>query len=88
MEYARALAESMHADTVTVHAISPDGNTVEASFLLNHNSVMIVETTHSDVDPPNNDGAVNYMRSRIDQLVNPRSVEPETIAADLQDYDG
>ena len=38
LEYARLLSDTDAADSVTLRAISPDGNTVEASFLLNTNT--------------------------------------------------
>jgi len=76
LEYARLLGQASQADTVTVRAVGMDGNTVEAAFLLNESSVMMVESTNSAVDVPENREAVQYMQQRIDQLNSP----PEAMA--------
>ena len=86
LEYARLLAENAAADTVTVRAISPDGNTIDAALLLNAASVMMAESTNSTVEAPSNDEAVRYLRDRIDRLLHPPTARPETAAPDL-DYD-
>jgi len=73
MEYARLLSDTSAADTVTLRAISPDGNTVDVAFLLNASTVMLVESTNTDVDPPANEEAVQEMRDRIDAITRPSS---------------
>jgi hypothetical protein len=77
LEYARLLAEGGHADTVTVRAIGVDGNTVDAAFLLNATSVMMVESTNSTVVPPDNEEAVRYLQERIERLSRPPGVQVE-----------
>ncbi|KQZ86062.1 hypothetical protein ASD56_07305 [Microbacterium sp. Root166] len=77
LEYARVLALASRADTVSVRAIGSDGNTVDAAFLLNEASIMIVESTNSTVEAPDNREAVQYMQERIDRLRNPRGAEAE-----------
>jgi hypothetical protein len=86
LEYARLLAENSAADNVTIRAISPDGNTIDAALLLNASSVMMAESTNSTVEPPSNDEAVKYMQDRIDRLLHPPSVMPES-ANSNPDYD-
>jgi hypothetical protein len=86
LEYARLLAEHSTADTVTIRAISPDGNTIDAAFLLNAASVMMAESTNSTVEAPSNDEAVRYMQERIERLLHPPTAQPETANVDL-DYD-
>ena len=86
LEYAQLLAANSTADTVTVRAISPDGNTIDAAFLLNAASVMMAESTNSTVEAPANEEAVQYMEDRIDRLLHPPSVQPETANSD-PDYD-
>ncbi|QOC29184.1 hypothetical protein IC744_01765 [Microbacterium hominis] len=71
LEYARHLGNADTADVVTVRAISPDGNTVDAAFLLNARSTMLVETTNSVVEPPDNTEAIAYMRERLELLRHP-----------------
>lgn len=86
LAYAQALAENSAADTVTVRAISPDGNTVDAAFLLNGASVMMTESTNSEVEAPANEEAVKYLRDRIDRLMSPPTAQPETVTSG-HDYD-
>jgi hypothetical protein len=77
LEYSRLLADSSGADTVTVRAIGTDGNTVDAAFLLNENSILVVESTNSATEAPGNDEAVRYMQERIDSLRNPPQAQTE-----------
>lgn len=87
LEYARLLAESGHADTVTIRAIGVDGNTVDAAFLLNATSEMMVESTNSTVEPPENEEAVAYLNDRIERLSNPSGVQAEHDGGSLLDDD-
>jgi hypothetical protein len=86
LEYARLLGENSSTDTVTIRAISPDGNTIDAAFLLNGASVMLIESTNSTVDPPPNDEAVQYMQDRIEQILNPPQAQTRQ-GSNHQDYD-
>ena len=73
LEYARLIADNGRADTVTLRAISSDGNTVEASFLLDASSSLMIESTNSEVEPPDNSEAVADLRERIDAVTRPVS---------------
>jgi hypothetical protein len=77
LEYARVLADSGRADTVTLRAIRPDGNTVDASFLLNASTVMMIESTDSDRSPPRNEHVVIDLRDRIASIDRPARTEYE-----------
>ena len=77
LEYARLVADNNRADTVTLRSISTDGNTVEASFLLDASTVLMVESTNSEVEPPDNSEAVQDMKERIDAITRPVGVESE-----------
>jgi hypothetical protein len=85
LEYAQLLSETSHADTVTIRAISVDGNTVDAAFLLNATSVMMVESTNSEVEPPDNAEAVAYLKERIERLSRPRGVQADDDGAFYED---
>ena len=88
LEYARLVADNNRADTVTLRSISPDGNTVEASFLLDASTILMVETTNSEVEPPDNSEAVQDLKERIDAITRPVSVdsqEPPYVDYDLPD---
>jgi hypothetical protein len=78
IEYARVLADNGGADTVTLRAISPDGNTVEATFLLNGSTVLMIESTNSEVSPPRNDDITAELRDRIAAIDRPASAEAQS----------
>lgn len=77
LEYARLIADNGGADSVTLTSISPDGNTVETSFLLGPNTMMMVESTNSQIQPPDNEEAVSEMKDRIDAITRPAVAEPD-----------
>ncbi len=77
LEYARVIGDAGTADTVTLNAIGPDGNTVEVGILLNSSTSLIVEGTNSDVRAPENDEAVAEMRERIEALTRPLTAQPD-----------
>ncbi|WP_149085121.1 MULTISPECIES: hypothetical protein [Microbacterium] len=76
LEYSRVVANEGHADTVSFRSISPDGNVGTASFLLNASTVLMVETTNSTVDAPDNAEEVAEVRRRIDAVLRPAPTEP------------
>jgi hypothetical protein len=86
LEYSRLLADATRADTVTIQAIGSDGNTVDAAFLLNEASVLVVESTNSTLEPPSNEEAVRYMQERIDALQNPPEAQAEDVPG-VSQYD-
>jgi hypothetical protein len=65
MEYARVLADNGRADTVVLSAMNADGNTVNATFLLSASTPVMVESTNSEVHPPDNEGVAQDIRDRI-----------------------
>jgi hypothetical protein len=77
LEYARLVADSGRADTVTLRSVSPDGNTVDASFLLDASTILMVETTNSEMQPPDNTDAVREMKDRIDAITRPVSADAQ-----------
>lgn len=77
LEYARLLADARGADSVTLRSISSDGNAVDASFLLNAHTVLMIESTNSEMQPPDNHAATREMQDRIDALSRPESAQAE-----------
>ena len=77
LEYARLVADNERADTVTLRSISTDGNTVEASFLLDASASLMVESTNSEMEAPDNTEAVQDMKERIEAITRPVSVDSQ-----------
>ncbi|WP_203582358.1 hypothetical protein [Microbacterium hibisci] len=78
MEYARALGSAGLTDTVTLRAIGTDGNEMEATFLLNASTELLMQTTRNHLVGPSNDEAVGYMQERTRLILTPppaRTVE-------------
>jgi hypothetical protein len=71
MQYAQLLSERGGSDVVTVRAVSQDGNGVDASFLLNQATNLMVESASTDASEPDNEAAVAYLRGRIEELNRP-----------------
>ena len=86
LEYARLIGDASAADTVTVNAIGPDGNTIEVGILLNTSTNLIVESTNTEVVPPDNSAVVREMRDRIDAILRPATARPDESWSD-PDYD-
>ena len=65
LDYAAALARVGSGDTVRVNAVSGDGNEVVATFLLNSGTVLMAETTNTQMPEPDNREAEEYLRDRL-----------------------
>jgi hypothetical protein len=77
MSYATILGRTGGADSVTVHAIGVDGNEVEATFLLNASTVLMIESANTTVEEPDNEYAIEYMRQRMNALTQPFELRSE-----------
>lgn len=71
MGYATVLARTAGADSVTLRAIGADGNDVDATFLLNPSTVLMVESANTVATEPDNELAILYMRERVNALTRP-----------------
>lgn len=80
LEFARLIGQRGGSDLVTVHAIGPDGNDVDATFLINASTVMMAETASAQLSEPDNADAEDYLSARIDEITRLYSL-PETLAA-------
>ncbi len=77
-EYAAALARSGGSDTITVQALGADGDEVEATMVLNANSQVIAETSHTRAVAPSDPAAVAYLRVHTRLIDTPPPALPET----------
>lgn len=78
MEYARALGTAGMTDSVKLTGIGMDGNEVDATFLLNASTELVIQTTRNTLEGPSNNEAVGYMQERTQLILSPppaRSVD-------------
>jgi len=88
VDYAATLADNNRADSVTFSAIGADGDEVEATYLLNSGTNLVIETSNTTLPEPENSAVVHYMQQRIDALRYPKTVQPqEPTGTDLPDFD-
>ena len=80
LEFARLIGQRGGSDLVTMRAIGPDGNDVDATFLINASTVMMAETASAWLTEPDNADAEVYMTARIDEITRLYSL-PEQLAA-------
>ena len=76
LEYAVVLARNSTADTVTLNAISSDGDEVQAILLLGAGAPFMAETVRSSMPEPQNEEAVAYMRTQMDRFTRTSNVGP------------
>lgn len=69
IEYAAALGDRGKADSVTVQAISADGNEVQAMFLLSGGAALMAETAHTSLPEPDDARIAAHVRDRLDRLL-------------------
>ncbi|MFS0853026.1 hypothetical protein [Microbacterium sp. 179-I 3D4 NHS] len=78
LEYASALGNASASDTVTVQAVDLHGNRVEATFLLNPSTELMMESASGQVAELDNSAVVEHMRAAIARLTDPPEIEPES----------
>jgi hypothetical protein len=83
MEYARALGSAGMTDSVKLTGIGLDGNEVEATFLLNASTELVIQTTRNALEGPSNEEAVGYMQERTQLILSP---PPARIVDDPLDF--
>jgi len=80
IEYARLLGQEGSADSVSVNAISSEGNSTTAMFLLNSGTTMAAESVDSGLPEPDNAEAEEYLRERIEALTTKRNPPAHDVA--------
>jgi hypothetical protein len=86
LEYAALLTSEADGDTVTVNAVSSDGDEVSASFLLGPGATMMAETAHTSLPEPDNRAALEYMKEAMMRLLVRPAAAPED-SEPLPSYD-
>lgn len=76
IEYAAELTTKGEADTVFVHAVSSDGDEVEANFLIGPGAPLMSETTTSTLPEPDNGKTIEYIRERLQRLTSANQAGP------------
>jgi hypothetical protein len=89
LEYAASLASARLGDTVTLNAISGEGQLVDATFLLDTGAPIMAETANSELTEPDNAAPIEYMRLRIMELASSVAASPENqrMANSYEDLD-
>ncbi|WP_445443053.1 hypothetical protein [Clavibacter sp. km1a] len=86
LEYAAALASHGRGEQITIHAISSDGDEVEATFLLGAGAPLMAETTRSNLPEPDNSATVASIREELRRMEHPEPVTGSDPAHDSGDY--
>jgi hypothetical protein len=73
MEFGALLASIGKADTINLHAFGADGDEVVATLLLDAGSNLMVESTHTSIEEPDNAETEMYMREQMMFLSSPRT---------------
>jgi hypothetical protein len=89
VQYAAALGSAGQSDSVSVHAISSDGDEVDAMFLLGEGAPLMNETTTSTLPELENSAVETYMRERMEFLTRPLQGQPLLPPGDdfVEDFD-
>jgi hypothetical protein len=77
VEYAALLVNHDKADSVDVHAFGADGDEVEATLLLSAGAPIMVESTHTSLNEPANEKALEHMRREIRRLTAANHAQPD-----------
>ncbi|KAA9134747.1 hypothetical protein [Microbacterium caowuchunii] len=77
MEYARALADAGRSDVVTLRALDERGSVVDVAFLLNPGTLLLTQTTNSEIDGPDNSSVVEELVRLASRLTHPPETQPE-----------
>lgn len=77
VEYAALLVNHDKADSVDVHAFGADGDEVEATLLLSAGAPIMVESTHTSLNEPANEKALEHMRREIRRLTAANRAQPD-----------
>jgi hypothetical protein len=72
--YAAVLATHGRGDSVTLRALSSDGDEVDATFLLTTGAPLMAETSTTRLPEPENADAVARMRTEIGRMESPEPV--------------
>jgi hypothetical protein len=76
VEFSAVLAETGHADSVTLNALGDDGNAIVAKFVLGSGTNLMSASTTSQLPEPENGDAIAYMKEQIALLTLPTEAVP------------
>ncbi|GAB2453871.1 hypothetical protein HD599_002885 [Conyzicola lurida] len=76
VELSAILAETGHADSVTLNALGDDGDAIVAKFVLGTGTNLMSASTTSQLPEPENREAVAYMNEQIARLTIPAAAVP------------
>lgn len=76
VRFSALLADTGHADSVTLNAIGAEGDAIVAKFVLGSGTNLMSATTTSRLPEPENREAVDYMNERMTLLATPAAAVP------------
>lgn len=76
VDYAVLLAQKESADSLEIAAINDQGDRQFVTLLIGPATMMTVERSTSELDPPDNTDPIARVRERIRQIVSPPSAMP------------
>ena len=76
VEYAVLLAQRETADSVDIAALDDLGNSQRVTMILGPATMVTVETSSSELEPPDNGDLIARVRERIRQYVSPPKAMP------------
>ena len=85
--YAATLASHGRGDSVTLRALGPDGDEVDATFLLTAGSPLMAETATTTLPEPDNAGPVAAMLAEVARLESPEPVSAADDPDGMPDLD-
>ena len=76
VQFSALLAETGHADSVTLNALGTDGDAIVAKFVLGSGTNLMSASTTSKLPEPENSEALTYMTEQIALLTTPAAAVP------------
>ena len=87
LEYSVLLAKHGTADSVSVDVLTANGEAQSVSLLIGPATMMTARPLVSSLAEPDNAGAIEDVRARIDAIVSPPPVLPTEPGETLGEYD-
>jgi hypothetical protein len=78
IRFSALLAETDHADAVSLHALGNDGDAMVVSLVLGTGTNLMAATTSSTLPEPDNTAGLDYMNEKIRALTSTPFAQPHS----------